>query len=587
MEKVGNILKPLALGISPLGETAVIRSTGTELVNSNISEFCDYHSFNIFQPELTDVTVLSTLEIKPDSSGALYAFGGRAFHRKTSQLVIGSRDVERFEVEAASIRGDCGEFHLVEINKDTVRFSADYFGLQSIYYYDNQGLQVIATSYHLLLLLLRLMNAELEIDVDKSLQMLTDRNVFGSGTAIEMRHCRVNNIEECIELSSSGLHVIVDDELSRQLYDSAIEYDHETYRSLIIEARDEIVDNLKMIFEYDGFDEVIVDLSGGLDSRVIYGACTALPQSIVRKKIRINTQFGPSPNARQGGDLEFAALVNSVYNYALWDDFDESNTKYIDISGRPSSRLFYANKISRLFGSHKNFNHVVPKFSDFYALNTVRLSGFVGEVYRGANFDTRHGDKMSHINNYTNFRNRYMASRPFENILSPLVSKKLLEASRMYQWNHEGSLSITPEADLLTAISPLFSLMPFHNDDLKEFYLKTDRGQLLNFPEQISVSYDFVGEPKSTVVRVKQKANSTGQFVLDANYAEGMLCELMKFDPRIADFVKTFREKGADVVNNQNARVLSMLWSLYFQVEIIHGVGDFFENCSCLASASD
>lgn len=574
MSKNSKVLKPLALGLSPLGESAVVRSPGIDPRHGRMKEFCSYHGLMVHETPLSNTFIVSTSPVGRDRSGRDFILAGRAFHRATSDLLIGSQDAINNGVQASDIRGDSGEFYLIELGDRSITVSADYFGVQSLFYYDHAETQVIASSYHLLLLILNRIGIELEIDVNKSLNMLTEQNVFGSGTAIETRYCHLNTIDQSFEMTDQGLSIKTDGDKHSYLYDEMTQFDEEAYSDLIVQARDEIVDNIAMIFNYPGFDEVIVDLSGGLDSRVIYAACTVLPQEVVRRKIRINTQFGPSPNAKQGGDLEFAALVNSVYNYPLWEGYKDGSTQYRDISGRRDGRLFDVNKISRLFGSHKNFNHVVPKYSDYYVANVTRLSGFIGEVYRGANFKASHGDKMRHINNYTNYRNRYMASRVFENILSPLSSAKLLQASRMYQWTHEGSLSITPEVDVLTAINPLLSLLPFYNDDLKQFFSNVDSSELLNYPQQIALSHKFVENPLSTVVRAKAYSNDDAQFVLDYDYALLMLERVAEYDPQLSTFVQEFRRKGADMITNRNARVLSMLWSLYFQIEIAAGGGD-------------
>lgn len=567
-------LKPLALGLSPLGESAVIRSAGISSSHERITEFCRYHGLLMHETPLTNTIIVSTSSVGRDHSGRDFILAGRAFHRHTRDLLIGSQDAINNGIQASDIRGDAGEFYLIEIGDSSITVSADYFGVQSLFYYEHAETQIIASSYHLLLLILSRLGIDLEIDIEKSLDMLTEENVFGSGSAIEMQYCHLNAIDQSFHLTDSGLTVKTDAVKHSYLFDELDEFDRDVYSDLIFQARDEIVENISMIFNYPGFDEVIVDLSGGLDSRVIYAACTVLPQEIVRKKIRINTQFGPSPNAKKGGDLEFAALVNSIYNYPLWGGYSDTQSHYRDISNKRDGRLFDVNKISRLFGTHKNFNHVVPKYSDYYATNVTRLSGFIGEVYRGANFKASHGDKMRHINNYTNFRNRYMASRAFENILSPLASPKLLQASRMYQWTHEGGLSISPEVDVLTAINPLFSLLPFYNDDLKEFFSNVDTNDLLNYPQQISLSYEFVENPESTVVSMKRNPNAHDQFVLDYDYALLMLDRVAEYHPRLADFVEDFRGKGEDLVASRNARVLSMLWSLYFQIEIAYGRGD-------------
>lgn len=567
-------IRTLALGKSVHGETIVLRHNYDSLNWAGLESFCRHHSLRIIDSGLAHTIILSTLEPQLDRASNTFLYGGRAFNDVADRLVMNAEDIHRYGLTASDLRTSNGEFHLTEICNSSIKFSADYFGLQPLFIYETNDIQSVSSNYHLLLLLLKLLGVDLQLDVSRSLEMLNEDNVFGSGKSIEMANCRINDIEERFEFTVEGLSAITNAELHDQLHDSSQTFNVDQYRNLIVEARDEIVNNVRRIFEYDGFSEVIVDLSGGLDSRLIYGACTVLSQKMVRQKIRINSQFGPSPNAKSGGDLEIGALVNSLYNYRLWEGYDDESAHYVELPNYMDTDKFYVNKISRLFGTHKNYNHVVPKHVDYYVSNITRLSGFIGEVYRGANFISSHGDKMSHINNYTNSRNRYMAARPFENILSPLASKKLLKASRMYQWNQSESLTITPEMDALTAINPLLTMIPFYNPDLREFLASVDHRDLYNFPHQIKIETTMVSDPSSTVAKTKEKSNPYSRFVFDLKYVESMLDTVESFHPDYAAFVSEFRCNGSDMVKDRHARVLSMLWSIYFQIQIIQGNGD-------------
>ena len=561
----------LALAKSLFGETVLIHSkTVPGFDEPKWNDFLQYHNFTVVESGHGRITILSTLQCKQDRLGKKYLFGGRSFHQATKQLVIGDADVSRFGIDAHSLKEDCGEFHLVEIDDDKVTFSADYYGIQQLFYYDSDGLYVIATSYHLLLLVLKTLGVDLSIDISRSRHMLQETDTFASDISIEMRHCATNSPCERFEIDDGGVSIVRNEPLFNQLYDKGNEFDDLEYARLVAQGRDEVVSNVGMVFEYPDFDKVVVDLSGGFDSRIVFAAATVLPQTLVREKILVNQQFAPSPSAKQGDEPAFAAALSRLYDYPLFDDSYEDRFQYVELTDRSDHRLMHQNRISRSMGTHKNFNHIVPRNVDYYVKNVTRLSGFCGGPYRGVDQKTPQKTVA-----FTQHRNRYMATRAFENILSPLMSKKMLQAALMYIYSHPSELFSVPEMDLLTAINPFLGKMPFFNKSINEFLNSADPNELLRYPMHIDIAVKPILDAENTRFVVKSNPNEFDHVILrDEQRTIRMLNAIVEFDSSYEDIVDPMLSKG-DFTNSKVMRKITMLWALYFQMQIIQGFGDF------------
>lgn len=554
-------LPTLDLSLSPLGETAMVldRDRSVDLVG--LKEFATNVGMQEIDVDgaLPGLIVLSNLDIKRGKSGLSYLFGGRSFSESGQLVVRGDGRVpESGKIDSVDdIFGTTGEFHLLEIGAGVARLSADYFGIQQLFQYDDGHVYAVATSYHLLLKIIRSLNLPAEIDYERSRRILDEGKVFHSRVSIDVLNCSILAIYEHIEIDSDGPRVIQSD-LHDTLYKRQ-DFSEERYATLIAQARDEIVRNMQMIFECPELEAVVVDLSGGMDSRLLYAACTHLPQALVRPKIQINCQHAPSPSSTQGGDLEVALELNSIWKYQMLDN-DNPVRRWTELWDEKQSDDVIIAKLSRLFGTHKNYNHIVPKHVSRYCTNVARVSGFIGECYRAAD-----SQNLRMATSYINHRNRYMTSRAFENILTPLASKSALSAAFYYQRNHPSASVQRTVFDLLIALNPLLAKVRFHNEPLRAFVESEEFETCLNFPAGVTVNVESVENPRPTQLTKNGGDFQIEEFVFEETNVEKMMERIVRYNPDYADIVARVDPSTAA----RNNTTVYRLWNLYFAIDTI------------------
>lgn len=558
-------LPVLNLSLSPMGETAVVLSRPSRLGSAATREVSSSLDMQIV--DLTHITpglfALSNLSTQKLPTGGSYLFGGRSFSNAGQLVVRGDNRIpESGEINSPNeLFGTTGEFHLLEVEHNRVRLSADYFGVQQLFKYDDGNTFVAATSYHLLLRIVKSLGLNINIDYARSRRILDEGRVFHSRVAIDAEHCSILAIYEHVEIDTEGPRIIQTD-LHDLLYKRR-DFSEQKYASLISQARDEIVHNMQMVFESSDFEAVVVDLSGGMDSRLLYAACTQIPQALVRRKIQINCQHAPSPSAVRGGDLEVALEVNSIWNYpTVSNNYPER--RWVNISSEAAPGTISINKISRNFGTHKNYNHITPRHVDQYCLNVARVSGFIGECYRSAD-----SQNIRSGTSYINHRNRYMTSRAFENILSPLASKSALEAGLYYQRNHPESNILRTVFDILIALNPMLAMVRFHNESLREFVESDEFRSCLNFPRGLNVDVARVENPQPTNLARYEGEPQVEEFVFAEENVEAMMDRIISYNPAYSDIIARVDASTAA----RNNTTVYRLWNLYFAIDIAEGRG--------------
>ena len=168
-------------------------------------------------------------------------------------------------------------------------------------------------------------------------------------------------IDKFIYFDDTGAH-ITDKPIAEILGDDR-EISDEEYISLLEQAKSEIVSNLDSIARHPKFEKVIVDVSGGMDSRLVFSALTNLPEH--RDKIVINSQdTRGSPN-----ELHVALTLNSNYGYP-YDAIPETIVL-------PPPKQLYNNISSYYLGTYYSFNYSNLKTQKKSA---IRITGFGGEI---------------------------------------------------------------------------------------------------------------------------------------------------------------------------------------------------------------
>lgn len=109
-----------------------------------------------------------------------------------------------------------------------------------------------------------------------------------------------------------------------QILTEAEPWDEDKYEDYLRKAKEEIYNNTLAYFSSDRFKQIVIDVSGGFDSRIVFATANNLPRRL-RRKIATHTRRSGTRD-----DVEKAAGVTNLYGYkkVSYSDTDDSDVLY-------------------------------------------------------------------------------------------------------------------------------------------------------------------------------------------------------------------------------------------------------------------
>lgn len=311
-----------------------------------------------------------------------YLFSGMT--RTRERFIFGMDDLAETPLE--DVVDQVGDSVLVHFNDHGVRVSSDYFGIGQVYYYSKDGVICVANRYQLLLLVLKSMDIELKINSRKAvgnLSALSQPFMQNFTREMEVNDCFSLTVGEVLEISDGCLHITKSDITAVLESDQSLSEDD--YSALVQDSKEEIIDNLKVVLKHPRFKAVRVDVTGGMDARMVFAALSQLPE--YRNKVHIHTaDMQGSPE-----DLQISLALTELYDF-----------KYDEIS-RTSRAVglwdTFLGLLSLDLGTYYGRKPVsaVSKLDD-----TIRVNGFYGEIcarpyYARSLFDKNYENKSTKL----------------------------------------------------------------------------------------------------------------------------------------------------------------------------------------------
>lgn len=224
-------------------------------------------------------------------------------------FIIGTEEVKNI-VDIDQLSEMTGQFSAIVIDNEKITVTTDFFNASRLYYYQDSKYFIIANRYHLLILLCKQMKIDLALNnkqVSASLSssdigyerqnILCDMNISGLKEVRTGFYWQLN--QQGWQQQQNELYTICN---TKEIYHQA------KYKEWLVKAKEEIVHNLETIFSHPRNEKIIVDLSGGLDTRTVYSAVT----NITKNKEKIYVHAGSSPTNR---DIEVASAINAIYDF--------------------------------------------------------------------------------------------------------------------------------------------------------------------------------------------------------------------------------------------------------------------------------
>lgn len=552
------------------------------------------------------------------SADETYAFSGYVLRHGV--LTFGAEELASSELQPDDLNECYGEFNLLRIRKGRIELSADFFGMSPWYYYVNDNVFAASNHYHLLLEALKQCGEKLTMNIKRSrVNVITTGFTFGSNftTDMDVRNCYLNLPYEKIIYEHNNMK-----KDKTELYDilTTQEYwDENLYEDYLRKAKSEIYENTLAYFTSDRFKEIVIDVSGGFDSRIVFATANNLPKYL-RRKISTHTRRSGTHD-----DVQKAAAVTNLYNYKRvhYVDVDDSN-----VLSEGGVKLSH---ISRSLGSYSVNS---PLYKNCYnTRDRLQLTGYLGEVvfgYKRCRGELQYslGDQrllarlggcylhnevkqlkdvfadQKHIINrsidgyycndlfkkfhvlYTNYRNRFICSSSrnieFDNLrVSPLHSKYALKAKWMY-FNRFENNNVPDEKisiDLLELINPLLASIPFadNNDDV------IPKPENLLCSIKVDIRPDYEVKPSRPLAdRINEDdlyRTKVKKYMSDLSVAEQMLLQIYDYSHEyepvclgLYRVLREFREKLDDLNSGHGMEQIRKIYDVYYQMKMCEAI---------------
>ena len=301
----------------------------------------------------------------PQPANGPFVFSGNCYHE--DRLVFGQEDALDFEPGA--LREHRGDFTMVARTSDGLVVTNDWFGVQKLYIYETEDLSIVSNRYHLLLILMRGLSVPMAIDPLIAAALIASgdvqpyQQVFSGDLAVA--GVKLLSIEEDIVVSANGLFRRPK-EISAVLRGPKPPISAEAYRERLVRGAEELLRNAGALIRHPGFEHILVDVTGGMDTRTVVGAVTHFPEH--RHRITVNARNTSTiPN-----DIRVACGIASHFGFTFESIAEERRcTSVVD-----NLRRHY----SRLLGVY--FAYGTPNAGSYRTRRpgTVNVTGFFGEI---------------------------------------------------------------------------------------------------------------------------------------------------------------------------------------------------------------
>lgn len=340
--------------------------------------------------------IISSEEIIENKDRRLIFSG---FCKYNNDILIGNKQASIID-NSQDLIETVGNFTFAYLEKEKFIIGKDYFGTTSIFYYNTPDCTIVSNEYHMLITIMKALGLKMELDEKVAIANLSfyKSQVFEQHLTkrMEVKGVYQLPIEKYIEISN-GKFELKDTSMVELLKK---DFDVKDYEKLLKQAADEIMENIKLVYNSDKFKNVIVDVTGGTDSRIVFAGVTNIDDK--NNKTQIHTA-----DDKRTKDITIAIPLNNLYGYK-YDTIPET-LEYKDFED--------GYKVLR------SLNLGAYYYIDYYrgrreADQTIRLMGGGGEAIARPYY-TKYllHDEIADIQNSKDFVREFFSRRPEDMLL--------------------------------------------------------------------------------------------------------------------------------------------------------------------------
>jgi hypothetical protein len=224
------------------------------------------------------VVVLSTDAPIRSVNGHTRIFSG--FGKIEGRFIFGNSELP---AESSNINCDVGQFTYFDIGPDGVRADNDLFGHGHLFASQHSDCAIISNRLHLQTLVIGALGHALELHGESALSLLFSNDLFFSQQNMSRDMLTKGVVLIGIDKRASLKNGVLDYQRKEVLYHCM---SPGSYEQLVNEGVKDIVENVKIVLDKTTFKTVILELSGGKDSRMVFGAAMHYPDWQARVKLQ-------------------------------------------------------------------------------------------------------------------------------------------------------------------------------------------------------------------------------------------------------------------------------------------------------------
>ena len=238
-----------------------------------------------------------------------YLFSGYCFY--DGEMLIGQQEVFN-RIYSSDINSLYGEYALCKISENSVELSSDFFGMQAWFYYvDEHNNFAASNNYHLLLKIVAGCTKNIQLDIKHCrVNIITSGFTYGTpfSRKLDVKNFFMNMATEKIFYSNLEGLKLINTELWDILHKNE-KWDDQKYKGYIYKAVEELYSCCLAAFKKECFEKVVIDVSGGFDSRVVFATANNLP-NLYKEKLYTHTRKSGTKD-----DVEKASILTNIFNY--------------------------------------------------------------------------------------------------------------------------------------------------------------------------------------------------------------------------------------------------------------------------------
>lgn len=534
-----------------------------------------------------DETIGRTVFVAASSQGVnsdeYGIFGMSGIGMNERDLIVPSEGVSRAALE--DVDPETGTYTTFDVRPGRVVVKTDLFGYGHSFTSQHDELAIVSNRLHLHKIVMAAFSQELRPNPAAVIaSFFSDHGLFTQQSAL--KETLIDGV--CLVPMSSDV-VMTDASIqwtAKEHFAQAMSPEKGSYEQLIDAGTQKLIANSRVVVNSDLFDTAVLDLSGGKDSRLVFGAVTRVPGW--QEKTRVNTSRVPNSD-----DVEIAAGIVQAYsasyftgdmveqhpltlqdNLRFWRSYffgeyhrmaagawsnEGKNTASISIGGANGEifRSFWAPVLERYIGDGQSTRQFAESFitsvavRDRYTPEQLHqlVSAFVEELesYPSSSLREKVEDHYMFNRNRSHCGLRGFTFYHDRLTWYPLLSADLLAASRTLTYSERASNRVI--YDVLVRLDP--ELATFRFDGPKDPFDSLRDGQPLRVADESITAWEDAQRAVSSKVHGRRSGREQKMAWSDlATYvaaeARMALRELRRMEPSMVNLIPQGLEERLD-----------------------------------------